>query len=280
MIGSLQTGISGLDQFQQDLEVIGNNIANVNTTGFKSARMDFQDTFSQSLLKSIPSQIGTGVATGGIDTMFTQGTINGTGVATDLAIQGPGFFVVKNTSTGQNFVTRDGTFQVDANGYLVTNQQYRVQGYSGAGPYTSASPVGDLQITAGSAITALGDTTVPAPTLAQFSIDSAGQINATLSDNKAGVIGQVVLQNFAAPQHLIKDGGNLYTFDATAGSLGTGAPSTSGMGTIQAQALESSNVDLAAEMAALITAQRAFEANAKVITTSDEVLQAVNNLKH
>jgi len=101
-----------------------------------------------------------------------------------------------------------------------------------------------------------------------------------LSDGTSGAIGQVVLQNFSNPQGLLKQGNNLFTFDANAGPLGAAAaPNTNGMGSIRAGALESSNVDLAGQMAAMITAQRAFEANAKIITTSDEVLQDVINLK-
>src|SRR5262249_51090049 len=122
MIGSFQTGVSGLQQFQQDLEVIGNNIANVDTTGFKGSRMDFADTLSQNLSGgNSPMQVGTGVMTAAIKTLFGQGNISNTGVATDLAIEGNGFFVIRDPSSGSTFVTRDGTFTRDANGFLVTN---------------------------------------------------------------------------------------------------------------------------------------------------------------
>jgi flagellar hook protein FlgE len=155
-----------------------------------------------------------------------------------------------------------------------------VQGYTGAPPYTSSSPTGDLQINSSTAIAALNDTTTPAPSLVSYNIDSAGQINATLSDGTNGVIGQVVLQNFNNPQALSKQGNNLFSFSAAAGPLSApAAPNSGGLGLIQAGALETSNVDLASQMAALITAQRAFEANAKIITTSDEVLQDLVNLK-
>jgi len=282
MIGSLQTGVSGLQQFQQDLEVIGNNIANVNTTGYKSSSMQFADTFSQTFGNTgggASRQVGTGVSSSTINSQFTQGAINPTGSKTDLAISGNGFFVVKDPSTLSSFATRDGGFDVK-NGFLVSNNGYRVQGYVGTAPFTSASPIGDLQITDASAIAALGNATVPAPTLTNWSFDAAGQINATLSDGTSGVIGQVVLQNFSDPQALQKQGNNLFSFNSNAGPLtAAAAPGTGGLGSLQAGALESSNVDLAGEMAAMITAQRAFEANAKIITTSDEVLQSVINLK-
>ncbi len=285
MIGSFQTGVSGLQQFQQDLEVIGNNIANVNTVGFKSARMDFEDAFSQSLNNGSPSmQVGTGVATSAIKSFYAQGTINNTGVVTDLAVVDKGFFVVRDPGTGASFVTRDGQFGLDANGFLETNDHMRVQGYVGTGPFTPASTVGDIQINTAAAIASLNDVRVPAPTLVSFSIDSQGQVNARLSNgvspDVSGVIAQVVLQDFANPQGLIKQGSNLYTFGTSAGALAAPiAPGTGGVGTLRSGALEASNVDLGNEMASLITAQRAFQANAKIVTTSDEVLQDLVNLK-
>ena len=277
MIGSLQTGVSGLQQFQEDLQVIGNNIANVNTVGYKSATMDFEDQLSQSLANGSGNamQIGEGVGTAAIGSDFSQGTINSSGTQTDLAINGDGFFLVKDTSSGLTYATRDGEFNLDGNGYLVNANGDRVQGSIGA----STTPT-DLQINSATAIAALNDTTTPAPTLQSYTINSSGQITAKLSDGTSGVIGQFVLQNFTNPQALVKQGGNLYSYDATAGALATpGTPNSAGLGQIQSGALESSNVDLATQMAGLITAQRAFEANAKMITTSDEVLQDLVNLK-
>jgi flagellar hook protein FlgE len=283
MIGSLQTGVSGLQRFQEDLEVIGNNIANVNTTGYKSASMQFADTFSQTFGNNgsgSTMQIGTGVASSSVDSEFTQGDFNTTGIPTNLAINGEGFFIVKDSANGVNFATRDGGFKRSDDGFLVSTTGYRVQGYTGPAPYTSSSPIGDLQISDASAIAALNNTTDPAPTLSDWSIDSKGQINASLSDGSTGVIGQVVLQNFSNPQALQKQGNNLFFYTAAAGPMTAPlAPTTAGLGLIKAGSLESSNVDLASQMAAMITAQRAFEANAKIVTTSDEVLQTLVNLK-
>jgi flagellar hook protein FlgE len=281
MIGSLQTGVSGLQQFQEDLQVIGNNIANVNTNGYKSASMHFEDQLSQSLANgSSPMQIGDGVATAAINSDFTQGAPNITGNPTDMAINGNGFFVVKDPSSGASYVTRDGEFGLDASGYLVTANGCRVQGYTGTAPFSASSTIGDLQINDATAIAALSDTTTPVPTIVSKSIDASGQINVTLSDGIRGVIGQVVLQSFSNPQALMKQGSNLYTYSATAGPMAAPAAAGSGgLGKIQSGALESSNVDLASQMASLITAQRAFEANAKMITTSDEILQTLVNLK-
>jgi len=279
MIGSLQTGVSGLQQFQEDLEVIGNNIANVNTNGYKSASMDFQDALSQSLENGVNGssgmQVGTGVATAAIMSNFTQGTVNTTGVTTNLAISGDGFFMVKDPSSGLTYATRDGEFNLDSSGYVISAGGQRVQGVMGA-----STAITDLQINSATAVAALNDTTTPAPTLQSYTINSSGQITATLNDGSSGVIGQVMLQNFSDPQSLMKQGNNLFSYTAAAGPLAApGAPNTTGLGKIVSGSLESSNVDLAGQMASLITAQRAFEANAKMITTSDEVLQTLVNLK-
>jgi len=273
MLRSLNTAVSGLQQFQEDIDVIGNNIANVNTTGFKDARVDFEDTFSQALGSGSPSnQVGTGITTGAIQNNFNPGTVNNTGVGSDLAISGQGFFVVKDSTDSAQYVTRDGTFQLDANGYLVTNGGQRVQGYSDAGLTT----IGDLKIDA----TGAPATAAPGATVSSWSIDPSGKISVTLSDNTTFVRGQVLLQNFSNPGALVKQGANLYVASSSAGPLAQPtAPGTNGTSTIQSGALEASNVDLTAEMANMITAERAFQANARVITTSDEILQEVDNLK-
>lgn len=273
MLRSLNTAVSGLQQFQEDIDVIGNNIANVSTTGFKSSRVDFEDNLSQAIgAGSASNQVGTGVTTGAIQSNFTQGTINNTGFTSDLAISGQGFFVVRNSASNAQFVTRAGDFHLDSTGYLVTNDGLRVQGYSDTGLTT----VGDLLIDAtGAPATALPDATVKS-----WSVDSGGKITVILSDNTEFVRGQVLLQNYSNPGALIKEGSNLYSSTAAAGGLAQPTPpATKGLGQIQSGALEMSNVDLTAEMANLITAQRAFQANARVITTSDEILQEVTSLK-
>ena len=270
MLRSLNTAVSGLQEFQQDIDIIGNNIANVNTTGYKDARAHFEDTFSQVLGPGV--QIGTGVLTAAVSSNFTQGTVNTTGIGTDLAVSGAGFFMARNTVENAQFLTRAGDFHVDANGYLVTNGGLRVQGYSDSG----LSSLGDVQIDASGAPA----TAAAGATLSSFSIDQVGKINVTLSDGTQYVRGQVLLQNVRNPSALVKEGENLYSAGSDAGLLAQPAPAQSnGLGKIQAGALEMSNVDLTSEMAGLITAQRAFQANARIITTSDEVLQEVVNLK-
>src|SRR5580765_1406692 len=135
MVSSLNSGVSGIQQFQNQLDVIGNNIANSDTFGFKSGRADFEDSFSQSLQASGGSnliQIGSGVSTGAVRSNFEQGNLVGTGMTSDLAIKGDGYFVVKDPVSGNTFVTRSGNFDKDPDGYLVTSQGYRLQGFSDA----------------------------------------------------------------------------------------------------------------------------------------------------
>ncbi len=282
MLSSLTSGVSGLESFQDQMDVIGNNIANVNTTGFKAATVAFADAFSNTLRAPNGSssttsgsdsvQIGTGVTIDGIENNWNQGALTTTGVQSDLAISGSGFFMVRDTMTGATYATRDGTFKVDANGYLVTVTGDRVQGYSNSG----LNALGDIRIDT----TGMPATSDPNARVASYSINGQGQVTANLSDGTSFVRGQVLLQNFQDPHQLVNIGNNLYTNTTAAGPLAAmTAPGSSGLGSVQSGALELSNVDLSNEMANLITAQRAFEANSKIISTSNEVLQTLVNMK-
>ena len=273
MLGSLDSAVSALDQFQQDLNVTANNIANVNTVGFKSANVNFADTFSQVMGTTVAAgsmQVGTGVMTSSITNQFTQGAISNTGAPNNLAINGNGFFTVSNPTTGATYATQDGTFNVDANGYLVTANGMQVQGYSDAGLTT----LGPIKIDNTGAPN--GDTAA----VSSYSFAANGDVNVALADGTTFTRGQILLQNYSSPQNLVKAGNNLYTNLTNAQPLTTAVtPGTNNLGTIESGALELSNVDLAGQLASLIVTQRGYEANAKVITTSDELLQDINNLK-
>jgi flagellar hook protein FlgE len=280
MLGSLNSGVSGLRQFQNEMDVIGNNIANSNTIGYKSARADFADALSQTLQSpgtDTPGmQVGSGVTTAAVKTLFDQGSLTRTGVDTDLAVNGDGFFEVKDKVNNQLYVTRAGDFRVDNSGYLVTNSGLRVQGFSDAGLTTQ----GDILIDG----TGRPATSSPTATVQGFSIDQSGQVTVRLSDNTQFVRGQVLLQKFQNPEALVKEGNNLFSNISGAGPLGgstptPAAPGTNGLGQIQSGTLELSNVDLTNEFANLITTQRGFQASARVVTTSDEILQELVNLK-
>jgi flagellar hook protein FlgE len=273
MLLSLDSGVSALDQFQQDLNVIGNNIANVDTVGFKSANMQFADALSQTIGDNAAGveQIGTGVVTSSITDSFTQGSITSTGVTSNLAIDGNGFFLVKDPTSGEEYVTRDGNFTVDSNGYLVNSVGMRVQGLGAAGGTT----IGDIQITNAT------DPTPDTSAVQSYTIGSNGDVNILLADGTQFTGGQVMLQNFTSPTQLTSVGNNLFNGMANAGPLAAPvAPTSNGLGTIVSGSLEMSNVDLASQLTALITAQRGFEANAQTVSTSNEVLQDLVNLKH
>lgn len=287
MLRSLTSAISGLQSFQQRLDVIGNNIANVNTPGFKSARVGLSDSFSQTLRSSsagtggasgVPAmQIGLGVGIQSIANLYTQGALSRTGVGTDLAITSNGFFVVKDPISSIEYVTRAGDFSRDDSGFLVTNAGMRVQGFDDS----ALTNIGDILIDT----TGMPATSNPTATMVSFAIDGEGKVNVNLSDGTQFVRAQLLLQNFSTPQGLMKEGNNLFSGIGAAGPLGgsvnptPAAAGTNGLGKIQAGALELSNVDLATEFTSLITTQRAYQANARVITTSDEMLQELVNLK-
>ncbi len=298
LIGSLSSGVTGLQTFSKDLEVIGNNIANVNTTAFKAGSLGFTESFSNTLRASQPgnggavsnvqaSQIGSGVKISGINVNFNQGALNTTGQATDLGISGDGYFLVKDGS-GVSYATRDGNFRWDDQGYLVNSMGMRVQGLTGNSSTPPTTAVGDIQRDNADIVTA-GVTA----TLQSIAIDRSGSVVQFYSDGTNHTVGQVLLQRFAQPSSLMKHGDGLYTSLTNAGPTGTEGVFTSGPtatvvdytagtagnGTVEAGTLEQSNVDLTAEFANMITAQRSFQANARVVTVSDTVLDDVVNLK-
>jgi flagellar hook protein FlgE len=286
LIGTLGSGVSALRTFMKGLEVIGANIANVNTTGYKGSEAKYADSFSNILQRSSPSTaggsntpstgIGTGVVLAGVNTNFSQGSLASTGKDTDLGVSGNGFFHVKNILDGSEYATRSGDFRWDDQGFLVTPQGFRVQGATGAGLAT----VGDVQ---------LG--TPPAGTQRQsVTIDKGGNVVEFYSDGTSATTNQVLLQTFTDPAALVKEGNNLYSGLIAAGPVGAAAassdldvtvnkPGTNGLGSIQSGTLELSNVDLTDQFANLITTQRSFQAASRLVTVSDSVLEDIVNLK-
>jgi flagellar hook protein FlgE len=283
MLNAMSAAVSGLDAYQEQMDIIGNNIANLNTTGYKSATGNLVDAFSDTLQAATaaassgssgtdPEQIGTGVMTGSITNDWSSGGLNATGVASNLAVNGNGFFVVQDPVTGNQYVTQDGTFSINTNGNLVNSAGMELVGYN----TSSLSGTGPIQIDT----TGMPSTSSPTATMTSYTIGGNGIVTVNLSDGTSFARGQVLLQNFTDPQALTSVGNNLYSNTGNAGGLiAPGTPGSGSLGTIQSGSLELSNVDLSAQMADLITAQRAFEANSKIITTSDELLQDMVNLK-
>jgi flagellar hook protein FlgE len=271
MFSSLNTAVSGLSYFQNQLETVGNDIANSNTNGYKSTRVEAADSFSQYLANGSPggasTQIGTGVSTSAVSTNFLEGTIANTGVPTDLAVDGQGFFVVKDSVSGSSYATRDGEFKTDSAGYLTNSSGLRVQGNTTPGAGTAT--IGDIQIVPPAGVT-----------MKSYAIGTDGSVQVTGTDDKTYTVGQVLVQNYTNLNALTKVGGNLYGNLNGAGPLAQmTAPGSQGTGALRVQALEESNVDLAQEMTSLITMQRGYQANARVVTTTNDILQEVVNLK-
>ena len=317
LIGTMDSGVSALRTFQKGLEVIGNNIANVNTTGFKGASAKYTDSFSNILQASSPAPasgtgsdtptvgVGTGVSLAGINTNFSQGSLSSTGNVTDLGISGNGYFVVSNTSDGTDYATRAGDFRLDSQGYLVSQQGYRVQGLTGgvagtpAIPAVAADPtatppiVGSPAVAAVPAVlpTTVGDIKLGTPPtgtqLKSFSVDRSGNVVEFYSDGSSATTNQILMQNFKDPSALTSVGNGLFTTMTSAGPVSgsvtltaaDNSPGQSGLGAIQSGTLELSNVDLTQQFSDLITTQRSFQAASRLITVSDGVLDDIVNLK-
>jgi flagellar hook protein FlgE len=390
MLRALYSAISGLRSHQTMLDVTGNNIANVNTTGFKASATQFQDTLSQLTQGasgpqaqaggSNPAQIGLGVRVAAISTNFAQGSSQATGRSTDMMISGNGFFMVQ--SAGENLYTRAGSFSFDASGQLVTPDGSVVQGWTATAGVINPTPggignivlpenavapavqttiakmsgnlpagaatgdivtrdidvygaVGDLRTVAmkftrtavgwdvaaadgttnvtgaitftsgvinatGSTMTVNGVTvdfttitgyaglnTVKLDsqngrepgTLQSFSLSKDGTLVGSFSNGATDPIARIALATFVNPGGLEKAGGSTYRTSINSGAASVGTAGTAGIGSLAAGALEMSNVDLSQEFTNLIVAQRGFQANARIITTSDEVLQELTNLK-
>ncbi|MBM3879948.1 MAG: flagellar hook-basal body protein [Verrucomicrobia bacterium] len=274
MVNSLATGVSGMQRAQENINLIGDNLANINTNGYRKSTMSFEDSFYQTYqtgampgTNSSGAQIGTGVVVGATSASFSQGRYTAGTSNTHLAINGDrGFFVL--AQDGNQYVTRDGSFSLDAQGYLINKRGMRVQGYND--PARTAT--GDLKIDIPAGQTGAGE--VPS----EFRITDRGVVEVKVGENWLPR-GQILLQDFINPGALTKAGHNLFANLAAAGARPLAAPGSNALGMLSAGILELSNVDLATEFADLIAAQRAFQANARLITTSDELLQESIALK-
>jgi flagellar hook protein FlgE len=395
MLRSLFSGISGLRAHQQMMDVTGNNIANVNTTGYKSSQVVFQDTLSQMVSAAgapqspaggtNPAQVGLGVRAASVNANFGQGAAETTGKSSDMMIQGDGFFVVK--SGGEALYTRAGSFTFDANGSLTTPSGQIVQGWSAtAGVVNTAGTPGDLKLPIGVSlaptvtqnITLTGNFSNEAPVgetkeipikvydangaatsmvasfaktdsttwtltlpdgsaqaiaftngkavgdpdpntnvdtgkisvggfsfdihdltqfsgntearvsnsdgsgagvLSSYTVSNTGQVVGVFSNGLKETLGQLALANFNNVNGLEKIGDSMFRSTVNSGLAQVGPAGSQGLGLITSGALEMSNVDLAQEFTNLVIAQRGFQANSRVITTSDEILQELVNLK-
>lgn len=267
MLRSLFTGISGLRAHQQMLDITSSNIANVNTVGYKSTASVFEDTLSQNLTGAgvataggggtNPIQIGLGVQLAGTSTNFTQGSNQYTGRGSDLLINGDGFFVLSNG--GQQTFSRAGSFSLDSVGHLVAPDGAIVQSANGGNLNLSG-------LTSGSYVS--------------WSISPTGDVNAVDAAGNTTLLDTIATATFPNPGGLERIGDSEFQVTANSGAASIGTAGTGGRGKLTAGYLEMSNVDLAAELTNLIISERGFQANSRVITTSDEVLQSLISLKN
>lgn len=260
MIRSLWISKTGLDAQQTQMDVISHNLANVSTSGFKKSRAVFEDLLYQNIRQpgaqssqqtQLPSglQLGTGVRPVATERLFTQGNLQQTDNSKDVAIQGNGFFQIMMPD-GSTAYTRDGSFQIDNQGQLVTSSGFPVQ------------------------------PTITIPQNAQsLTIGRDGVVSVTTADSTASTqIGQIQLATFINPAGLESKGENLYVETTASGNPNTNTPGLNGAGLLQQNYLETSNVNVVEELVSMIQTQRAYEINSKAITTSDQMLQKLTQM--
>jgi flagellar hook protein FlgE len=289
MMRGMYAAISGLEAHQTMLDVTANNLANVDTIGYKAQRTTFVDELSQNLTAATgpngfngganAKQVGLGVEVGSIDNLMGGGSLQTTGNALDIAIQGDGFFQVGNGAPGTTApytsnlpstvnYTRAGNLTLNSAGFLTTQSGQYVVGSTAPSSSSSATPT-YINVPPGSTNIAVGqdggvsytDENATSPTFGQTV--TAGYITLATFPNQAG---------------LQRDGGSMWSATASSGAATVGTPSVGGYGETLSGELEMSNVDLATEFTNMITAERGYQANSKVITTADSMLQTVVNM--
>ncbi|GGI94720.1 flagellar basal body protein [Alicyclobacillus cellulosilyticus] len=300
MLRSMYSAISGMQAFETKLDVIGNNIANVNTTGFKASRVDFSDMLSQTMAGASaplapnqtgpggtnPEQVGLGVKIAAIPIQFTQGAPETTGNPLDMAINGAGLFVVTPDNGTTKLYTRAGDFTLDANGNLVLPNGEIAMGTD------SKNPANPLTLKVVNILNFAKTNSLSIPASLTNSNDQIAYLSSTLQIGKDGsisvmdstgqrqVIGYLALATFANPAGLEKVGDSLFQVSANSGSATYQTPGMNNAGTLMPGALEMSNVDLTREFTEMIVAQRGFDANSKIIGTDNAILNDIVNLKN
>jgi len=259
MLRAFSTAATGMAAQQMMVDVISNNLANINTTGFKRSQINFQDLLSTKVVEqgtevssgiNSPGglEIGSGVRVASTIKVYTPGELQNTGRNLDITITGQGFLQV-TLPNGELRYTRDGALQTNANGELVTTTGYAIE------------PAISIPIDA-------------------VSVDIAkdGGVNVTDSSGTMSVVGNIQLARFPNPSGLSSEGDNLLAQTEASGTATTGVPGESGFGTIQSGFLEKSNVQMVTELVNLITAQRAYEINSRAIKAGDDMLRTANGL--
>ncbi|MBN1974931.1 MAG: flagellar basal-body rod protein FlgG [Sedimentisphaerales bacterium] len=259
MLRAFSTAATGMAAQQMMVDTISNNLANINTTGFKRSQINFQDLLyikmqesgtevASGIIAPTGLEIGSGVRAASNVKIFTAGELENTGNNLDIAISGEGFLQVVMPN-GELRYTRDGTLQTNANGELVTSHGYAVE----------------------PSISGLSDAV-------SITIQKDGGVNITDASGSQSVVGNIQLARFPNPAGLSSEGDNLFKESIASGSPITGTPGENGFGSIQSGFLEKSNVQMVTELVNLITAQRAYEINSRAISAGDDMLKTANNL--
>ncbi|HBA70991.1 MAG: flagellar basal body rod protein FlgG [Geobacteraceae bacterium GWC2_55_20] len=261
MIRALWTAASGMQAQQKNIDVVANNLANVNTTGFKRSRADFQDLMYQNLKSTgspatnatqVPTgiQIGLGTRLAAVTKIFAPGDFSQTGNELDIAIEGDGFFQIQQPD-GTTGYSRAGAFKRDSQGRIVT---------------TDGNPL-------------LPEIVIPS-NATKINIGSDGTVSVQQAGQSAPTtVGSIQLAAFSNPAGLSAQGKNIYLPSDASGTATTGTPGQNGLGTVTQGLLEMSNVNVAEEMVNMIVGQRAYEINSKAVQASDEMLQTANNMR-
>jgi len=261
VISSLWTAATGMEAQQLNIDVISNNLANVNTTGFKKSRVDFQDLLYQTIRPAgttegtgdqVPTgiQVGLGTRPAATQKMFTQGDFQKSDNPLDLVIEGDGFFAI-TMSNGETAYTRDGTFKLNSDGAMVTSDGYALDPQIKI-PSNASNP----------------------------SVGADGTVSVILPGQaEPQKVGTITIAKFANPAGLDSLGRNLFSPTAASGEANSGTAGADGFGTLASGFIEMSNVKVVEEMVNMIIAQRAYEINAKAIQTSDEMLNIANSLR-
>ena len=288
MMSGMYAAISGLDAHQTMLDVTANNLANVDTIGYKAQSAQFSDELSQLIAAGTtangfsagtnPLQVGLGVQVGSIDNVMTAGGVASTGNATDVAIQGNGWLRVANgnmSATPPTFdatqYTRAGDLTFNASGYLCTQTGQYVQGY---GAQSNGS--GGYQInTAGGA----NNPIIVPPGSTNVTIGPDGSVNYQTPSNTSVTAGYISLATFPNEAGLQRDGGSLWSTTVASGAETAGQPGTGTFGQTISGELEQSNVDMGTEFTNMIEAERGYQANASTITTADQMMQTAVQMK-
>ena len=268
---SFFTSLSGLRNAQTDLSVVSHNIANAETVGFKKSSAQFADLVASGSATDPRRTAGIGATVSAITQDFALGPLEQTGRSLDLAVDGDGFFALADPISGDLSFTRNGNFRLLANGQLQDANGNSLQAFpvDAAGMPTSGTPVNVV----------VPLTNAAGSTLANVTIDNRGVVNAAYADGTATPSGQVALATFAAPNGLRAIGQTKWQASGDSGTPQFGSPGVGSYGEMISGALERSNVDLAEEMVALLTAQRNFQANARAIDTATTISQTVINLQ-